>query len=236
MSQNPIRDEAVRRAVELCVAAGGQITVENVAKYGVIPSIADFDLGDDDLVPYVEAAPVEQHVEPVVDVAIEPSVFSIDTEPVEAAPVAPVETVEETAAEPLEPTPFNIENAEKRVVGAEQDLADARCAVYTWEGKVRDRRMALFKAVSQFQSGLAAMTPDQLLRDNAKEQHAIRKAIADGTMPRPRRWGGIGKSRIDATAAAQIGGSPTGGGRAYARGAYPAHAYGRVVPRPPSDR
>lgn len=171
---------------------GSPVTLENIAK--LLPP--DFGLAMDDLAPFLERA-----------------------EPAPGEQIPEAELV--AGLEPAPAEPSTIEAATARRLKADRDLGDARVALITAQNLERDARGRLASAVTTFQTGFVPITQSELLRDNAKEQNEIRRKIASGEMP-VRRGPQIGKSAIDRSAFYQRGGSPAGGGRAYARGARPA--------------
>ena len=212
---NPLRAAMVLNVISQ--NPGEPIAVENLAKY--LPD--NFDLGPDDLERYAEAALAE-------------AVTTRDGGSKE--PEAVAESAAEIAPEQLSepPTPEAIEAATLRRIAADQNIANARVAVTVAANAERVARDKLATALGVFQSGFAPITPQELRRQHVQEQQEIRRKIAAGEMPPPRH-AGIGKSAVDRAAFYQRGGNPAGGGRAYARGAAPAAAYGRVVaPKVPS--
>jgi hypothetical protein len=120
--------------------------------------------------------------------------------------------------------------ATARRLQADKDLANRRVELIAAQNAEREARATLAQAVGAFQAGFSPMTPEQLRRQHVQEQAGIREAIREGRMA-PRRPT-FGKSRVDASAYYQRGGSPGGGGRAYSRGAFPASARGRTVKVP----
>jgi hypothetical protein len=215
---NPLRDQLVKNMI--AQHPGEPLTVENFAPY--FADLPNFDLGDDDLEQYAEAA-AEQAIE-----------FEGAPEPL-AQPIKAPETVAESV-KPVPGTPEEIEAATIRRLDADKTLANARVAIMAAQHDERDARNKLAKAVSAFQSGFAPITSQELRTQFVKEQQEIRRAIAAGEMP-GRPGPKIGKSAVDRAAYYQRGGTPTGGGRAYARGALPASVRGRVfAPKVPSER
>jgi len=192
---------------------GEAITVENLKRF--LPD--DFKLGNDDLEPF---APVEFEGEPPTP---EPDSKAL-ADARDAKPPVPMQprTPKEAAA-----LAEAIEAATLRRIKADQDLANRRVELLAAHSAERDARSKLAASVTTFQSGFPPLSPSELLRQHAKEQTGIRAAIKDGRLPQRRPT--FGKSRVDASAFYQRGGSPAGGGRAYSRGAYPASAYGRVI-------
>jgi hypothetical protein len=208
-----IRKQMVEQAVS---QAGPPVTIENVAKF--LPPA--FDLDNIDLAPFVD----------LETVAEAPTVEPFDW----GALGARVERLQANAqqpqaeAEPEPPaTPDAIEAATRRRIAADSLVANARVAVIAASNVEREARIKLAKAVTQFQSGFAPVTPEQLRRDYVKEQAAIRQAQKDGTLPVPPR-GAVGKSMIDRIAAAQRGGSLMGNFR---RGASPVRGMPNYDPR-----
>ena len=229
---NILRKQMVAEAVGRAVSP---ITIEHVAKY--LPD--DFELDTEDLAPHVpaEAEPAPQ-AQPFDWGALANRVDALQAN----APAAP--EAEQATAEPEAPAvqPGDVEAATARRIAADSLVANARVALITAQNVEKDARTKLANAVTQFQSGFAPVTPEQLRRDHVNEQAAIRQAQKDGTLPVVGRGHGIGKSVVDRMAAYSRGGNPAQGN--YRRGAYPSQMRGAPnydprrgpVVKPPSVR
>lgn len=197
---NQLREDYIADAVQ---RAGSPITVEFVSKF--LPE--DFKLTANDLKEFqpAEAEPAPEAERPFDWAALNDRVQRLNVNG--AAPEAEPEAV----AEPAPPaTADDIEAATLRRIAADSLVANARVAVISASNVERAARIKLGNAVTQFQSGFAPVTPEQLRRDFVREQQAIRAGIADGSIAPPPRGVGIGKSTVDRVAYAQRGGSHQG--------------------------
>ena len=194
----------------------------------------DFDLGEDDLAPHVQAAAgieFEGELPPTPKVLSDAEVAALNVAPDPQGPsdgTSSLSDAFQSAAgiepEIVPPTPEEIEAAVQRRIQADQDLANRRSELLSAQSVERAARDKLSQAVSAFQKGFAPITPEQLRRSHVQEEAAIRQAIKDGTMPAPRNGAGVGKSVVDRQAFYSRGGSPGRGD--YRRGAFPSQAQG----------
>lgn len=243
---NPLRAEMVANVVRLHQRE--PLTVEALALY--FPP--DFDLGADDLAPFapIEVPPpsaigdyVKASKEAAPDVEFDadppaPHVPGQDIGEVRVvsakANVDPASVSNTEPEAPPPPTQEEINAAVERKIAAERDLPNKRVALIAAGSAEREARAKLAAAVTQFQSGLAPITPQELRSQFVKEQQAIRSAIARGEMP-GRPGPKIGKSAVDRNAFYSRSTNPAHGD--YRRGSYPASARGRTVaPKVASER
>lgn len=133
----------------------------------------------------------------------------------DAEPDAPTE------AEPA-PT-LSAEEARDRVVRLNDELAQARGAVLAAQSHQRAARGRLAASITEFQSGMAKLTPVELLRQHVAEQQQLR---ALGKTSRVRQ-SQPGRSVVDQSAYYSRGGTANRGyGPKWRRGAYAANDYG----------
>jgi len=212
---NPLRDYMVHQAI--IAHPDAPLTIEALAPH--LPP--DFDLGEDDLQPYQQAA-VSESAPEVAPVKVGNRVLDAEAAARHAAE-AEAEAAEPAA--PLPPDPDAIDAAVKRRIAADQALANKRVALLAAQSAERDARAALAQAVQQFQVGFPPKSQSELLREHAQEQAAIRAAIKSGALP-PRKNPGIGKSVVDRLASYGRGGNPASGD--YRRGAFGSQMRGRL--------
>jgi hypothetical protein len=236
--ENVLRKQMVADAVNR--GAGSPITIEFVAKF--LPD--DFELGTDDLAPYM-AAEAEPEAEAPFDWnALGEQVDRVREKRLaaQAGQTAPTEQEAEALGE-QEAAAFNSHRERQRAPVTADDIgaamtrrlaADAlvnnsRVTLITAQNVEKDARIKLADSIIQFQSGFDKLTPEQLRRDHVKEQAAIRQAQKDGTLPM-RLGPGIGKSAVDRAAYfSKFGhGAGAGGGGAYRRGAYSSNERGTL--------
>jgi hypothetical protein len=237
---NPERKQMVRAAVARAQGNGEEVTIENVAQY--LPGGAnvihqwtgegyeeDFGLDADDLAPWfpqnamIAETPDGRALAPHTEEADDPSLRNESVvEVVEenrAADESTITEVESARSRDELPAPTQYELGELRIV-----LARAKDRQTTARGKFSIARDRYLRAV-----GAQGPTPDELLRQNARESNQYLADIKSGKVQRP-VYSRIGASVVDHMAAAMRGsGQRAGGGRSYSRGAYPASRRGQKV-------
>jgi hypothetical protein len=225
----------VRVAVNMATENGEPIDIEHVAKYLPGPCNTlkmyeddpnDFELGLDDLAPYLPPGVVMIEATPdgrpfaEAEPEAEPQQLSVTESEPEPEPDLRELWPPESVSVPVAPTPF--------------ELGEFRLALAVAKDREAIARSRLGKSVEAYQraSGTKPPTPDELFRQHAREQNAYLADIKAGRVPAPTR-SRIGASVVDRMAAAQIGsGQRAGGGRAYARKAYPATMRGQRLKLP----
>jgi hypothetical protein len=231
-AMNPHRKEYIADAIERA-GPDAPLTVEHISRY--LPD--DFKLTDANLAEF-RPAEAEPEAPPQAAPFVGWSALKDRVDALQANGAAPEVKEPEAVSEPAPATPDESVSARRNQV--EKDLANARVARTVAGNTERRLYGVLAKAITQFQSGFAPMTPEQLRRDYVKEQAAIRQGIKDGTIstgPGP----AIGKSVVDRAAYYSRGNPRTGN---YRRGAYPANYKGGPnfdprrgpVVKPPSER
>lgn len=198
--RNPLRDQMVKNIIGQ--HPGEPVTVEHLAQF--LPP--DFDLGDDDLQPYQQAAVSGGPPDTEKRVLDPATVYEAQMSPKQAAA-----------------TQEAIEAATQRRIAADQVLANRRVELLAAQDAERVARDRLATSIMTFQKGFPPMTPEQLRRAHVQEQTEIRQAIKDGRL-NPRKNTGHGKSMVDRQAFYGRGGNPAHGN--YRRGAFPSQAYG----------
>jgi hypothetical protein len=168
--ENPLRADMIRKVI--AQHAGEPITVENFAPY--FAEYPDFNLGADDLAPYLDAAPIEFEGAP------EPT-----PEPEAASEKLPEAIRDEPEAPPPAPTPNQIEAAVIRRGEAEQNLANLRVLQMTENDTERKLCASLAKAVTDFQASFPPITRDTLMKDYFASERA-RKASGQTAQPQSR--------------------------------------------------
>jgi hypothetical protein len=188
---NPTRVAIVKKVIE--AHADEPRTVEALSKYFEEYSDENysFDFGADDIERYemaetpIEFTPDESEAKPET-VLERARRIGVDG-------VAPIKAED---AEPPVATPEEIDAALDRKIAADHDLANARSALMGAQSVEKDARAKLAKAVTQFQIGLAPMTPEQLRREWIESQQEERRQRAAQGWPEPEH-GRPGKSAID---------------------------------------
>lgn len=197
---NPIRDVRIREAIQSTRDSGEPVTFENLKRR--LPD--DFRLRPSEVSEFKAADVVDAE-------------FIQAAEPVAAEP-----------AELVKPLAEQIADAEAALVEAEQKLADVRTAVILCRRRVTTTRAAAARAITQFQSGLMPYRPADLIRDHLASEQEHRRKVAAGEVPARQRPRAL--SVVDAVGQSRPDSANQRYGRQFARGGYPASAYGQKVP------
>ena len=198
----------------------------------------DFDLGLDDLEPFILNAEFGDNIPPAdqenmfigeaepqppkLEVAEPPEEFAAAESEAEPEPVQEPIAVE--TADPMARFSAKLEKLAKanaRCDAAKAALSKSRLAANAAREGERSARARLAAAVQDFQiaTGARKPTPDELRREYVTEENRIRQAIGrGGGMERPAPRNVPGRSAIDRTAFYSKGGNPAGQGNAFRRG------------------
>ena len=113
------------------------------------------------------------------------------------------------------------------------ELGELRITLARAKDRQTTARAKYSIAVERYQRAAGTRPPtfNELVHDNARANNQYLHDIKNGVVPAPVNRSRVGASVIDQTAAAYRGsGMRAGGGKAYARGAYPATMRGQKLP------